>query len=125
MKKALSVIEIQILMVLIVIGLFGFNFLLNFLSENMWIVYTVIVSIIVLFIIIYLQSQEEKKCNKCFSKNTKVVNTEDKIVGWKYETKQGYPDKRRKNNFAKHLLLKNFKCNDCGHEFKLESCYEK
>lgn len=125
MKKALSVIEIQILMVLAVIGLFGISFLLNFLHENMWIVYIIVMGIIFIFISAYFQSQEEKKCKKCFSKNTKVVDSEDRIVGWKYETKKGYPDKRRKNNFAQHLVLKKFKCKDCSHEFIIKSSYEK
>lgn len=124
MKKALSVIEIQILMVLIVIGLFGFNFLLNFLKENMWIVYTVILGIIALLIIVYFQKQEEKRCKNCSSLDTKLLDSEDRIVGWKYETKRGYPDKRRKNNFAQHLVKKKYICSECNHEFEIEFTYE-
>lgn len=123
MRKAISVIEIQILLVLIIVVLFGFSFLIKFIQENMWIVYSGILFIIILVAIAYSKNQEEKKCKKCFSQNTSLIDSEDRIIGWKYMTKKGLPDKRRNNNKAKHLLKKRFECSDCKHIFEIEMTY--
>jgi len=125
MKKAISSIEIQILLVFGVIALFGFSFLIKFIQENIWIVFLVILLIVIFLINAYFQSQEEKKCKKCFSKNTTLIYSNDKVIGWKYMTKKGYPDKRRKSNPTTYLLTKKFNCNDCKHIFKIESTYER
>ena len=125
MKKAISVIEIKILLILGIIALFGFSFVINYIKENPWIIYFGISIIIILIVFAYFQVQEEKKCKKCFSKNTSLVDTNDSVIGWKYMTKKGYPDKRRKNNKAIHFVTKQYKCNDCEHFFEVESTYEK
>ncbi|MBS4067631.1 MAG: hypothetical protein KGZ62_03410 [Sulfurimonas sp.] len=125
MRKGISVIEVKIFLILGIITLVGFSFLVKYLKENPWIIYFGILIIIVLIVFAYFQAQEEKKCKKCLSKNTSLVDSNDSVIGWKYMTKKGYPDKRRKNNKAIHLVRKRYKCNDCEHSFEVESTYER
>lgn len=125
MRKAISVIEVQILLVFGLIALFGISYLIKFIQENTWIVFFGIILIGVFIVIAYLQAQEEKKCKKCFSKNTSLINSEDMVIGWRYMTKKGLPDKRRKNNPATHLVTKEYKCNECEHNFDIESTYKR
>lgn len=125
MRKGISVIEVKIFLILGIIALFGFSFIINYIKENPQVIYFGITVIIVFIVFAYFQAQEEKKCKKCSSKNTSLVDSNDNIIGWKYMTKKGYPDRRRKNNSATHLVTKRFKCNDCEHLFEVESTYEK
>ena len=124
MRKGITVIEVKIFLILGFIALVGFSFLVNFIKENSWIIYFGISIIFVFIAIAYFQAQEEKKCKKCLSKNTTLVNSNDSVIGWKYTTKKGYPDKRRKNNPSIHLITKQYTCNDCKHRFEIESIYE-
>ena len=125
MKKAISLIEIKFLFVLIIVVLFGISFLIEFIKKNMWIVYFGVLFIIIFMVIWYFQFQEEKKCKNCFFKKNNLINSDDRILKWKYMTTKGYPDKRRKNNIATHILIKTYKCNDCEHIFEVESIYKK
>jgi hypothetical protein len=125
MRKGISVIEVKIFLILGFIALVGFSFLVSFIKENPWIIYFGISIIIGLIAIAYFQAQEEKKCKKCLSNNTTLVDSSDSVIGWKYSTKKGYPDKRRKNNPSIHLVIKNFKCNECEHSFEVEFTYER
>lgn len=125
MRNGISVIEVKIFLILGIIALVGFSFLIKYLKENPWVIYFGITIIIVLIVFAYIQIQEEKKCKKCLSKNTSLVDSNDSVIGWKYMTKKGYPDKRRKNNKAIHLVRKRYKCNDCEHSFEVESTYER
>lgn len=125
MKKAISAIEIKAFLFLGFIALVGFSFVINYIKENSWVIYLGIMIIVVFILFAYFQVQEEKKCKKCFSKNTNLVDSNDSVIGWKYMTKKGYPDKRRKDNKAIHFVTKQYKCNDCEHFFEVESTYEK
>ncbi len=125
MRNGISVIEVKIFLILGIIALFGFSFLIKYLKENPWVIFFGILIIVVLIVFVYIQIQEEKKCKKCLSKNTSLVDSKDSVIGWKYMTKKGYPDKRRKNNKAIHLVTKQYRCNDCEHSFEVESTYEK
>lgn len=125
MRKGISVIEVKIFLILGIIALVGFSFVINYIKENPWVIFFGIVIIVVLIVFAYIQAQEEKKCKKCLSKNTSLVDSNDSVIGWKYMTKKGYPDKRRKNNKAIHLVRKRYKCNDCEHSFEVESTYER
>jgi len=125
MKKAISVIEIKVFLILVIIALFGFGFLINYIKENMWVLYFAITVVIAFIIMSYFQNQKERKCKKCFSSNTTLIDANDKIIGWKYTTKKGLPDKRRKNNTATYLVTKKFKCNDCEHNFETKSTYKR
>ena len=125
MKKAISVIEIKAFLILGIIALFGLSFVINYIKENSWVIYFGITIIVVFILFAYFQVQEEKKCKKCLSKNTSLVDTNDSVIGWKYMTKKGYPDIRRINYKAIHCVLKQYKCNDCEHFFNMESTYDK
>ena len=125
MKKAISVIEIKAFLIIGIVALVGFSFLINFIKENPWIIYFGILILVIFIIVLFFQNQEEKKCKKCSSQNTILLDSKDDIIGWKYITKKGFPDRRRKNNSATHLITKKFKCNDCEHIFEVESTYER
>lgn len=125
MKKAISVIEIKAFLIIGIVALFGFSFLINFIKENSWIIYFGILILVIFIIVLFFQNQEEKKCKKCSSQNTILINLEEDIIGWKYMTKKGLPDRRRKNNKTKYLKTKKFKCNDCEHIFEVKSTYER
>ena len=125
MRKGMSKIEVNIILVLAIMVLFGVSFLIKFIKGNTWIIYLGMILIGVFVVIAYFQAQEEKKCKKCFSKNTNLIDSKDSIIGWKYMTKKGLPDKRRKNNATMHLVTRKFKCNECEHIFEIESIHER
>lgn len=124
-RKAVSVIAVQIALVFIVVAIFLFGTVIQYIQEHQWLIYFGVLVVAFVLIAGYLQNQEEKKCKKCLSKNTTLQNSTENVIGWKYMTQKGLPDKRRKNNTTKYLATCSYKCNDCEHEFSIEKRYEK
>lgn len=133
MKKALSIIEIKILLILGIIALFIISYIIEFIQKNMWIVYLGITITIVLIVFAYFQAQEEKDhrenlslnsskktkniCHRCGSSNI-TVKEKKSFLGWTYTNKDGSPDKRRKYNPPLYHTEYEYKCLDCIENLK-------
>ena len=81
MRKGISVLEVKIFLIFVIAVFFGFYFVVKYIKENPWIIYTGILIIIVLAMFAYIQIQEEKKCKKCLSKNTTLLDSNDSVIG--------------------------------------------